>query len=88
MASAKQRAAARRNIKKAAKTAKKKRTIAYLPMRTGIALGKKSRKRRNESAAETVGNRLAHWRGCSLDRSLDKLSALRSKVVRHGWQHD
>ena len=40
MATAKQRAAARRNIKKAATAAKRNRTIAHLPKRTRTALGK------------------------------------------------
>jgi hypothetical protein len=40
MASSKQRRAARKNIKKAAKAAKKKRTVAHLPKRTRTALGK------------------------------------------------
>jgi hypothetical protein len=44
MASAKQRAAARRNIKKAAGAAKRKRTIAHLPKRTRTALGKQAAK--------------------------------------------
>ncbi|HKT33345.1 MAG TPA: hypothetical protein VJR03_00850 [Nitrospira sp.] len=44
MATAKQRAAARRNIKKAAKAAKRKRTIAHLPKRTRTALGKQGAK--------------------------------------------
>jgi len=44
MASAKQRAAARRNIKKAAGAAKRKRTIANLPARTRTALGKEGAK--------------------------------------------
>ena len=39
MATAKQRAAARRNIKKAAVAANRKRTIAHLPKRTWTALG-------------------------------------------------
>jgi hypothetical protein len=39
---AKQRAAARRNIKKAAAAAKRKRTIAHLPKRTRTALGKQA----------------------------------------------
>jgi len=41
MAITKQRAAARRNIKKAAAAAKAKRTLARLPKRTRTALGKK-----------------------------------------------
>ena len=54
MASSKQRAAARRNIKKAAKAAKRKRTVANLPKRTRTALGKEGakaakRKRRSTS---------------------------------------
>jgi hypothetical protein len=41
MASSKQRTAARKNIKKAAKAAKKKRTVAHLPKKIRNALGKK-----------------------------------------------
>jgi hypothetical protein len=44
MASAKQRVAARRNIKKAAGAAKRKRTIAHLPKRTRTALGRQASK--------------------------------------------
>jgi hypothetical protein len=44
MASARQRTAARRNISKAAKTAKRKRTISKLPKRTRTALGKEGAK--------------------------------------------
>ena len=40
MATTKQRQAARRNVKKAITTAKRKRTIASLPKRTRTALGK------------------------------------------------
>jgi hypothetical protein len=44
MASRKQRAAARRNIKKAARAAKRKHTISKLPARTRTALGKEGAK--------------------------------------------
>jgi hypothetical protein len=44
MTSEKQRTAARRNIKKAAKAAKQKRTVAHLPKRTRTALGKEGAK--------------------------------------------
>lgn len=44
MASERQRAAARRNIRKAATAAKKKRTIAHLPKSTRTALGKQAAK--------------------------------------------
>jgi len=44
MATAKQRTSARRNIKKAAGAAKRKRTIAHLPKRTRRALGKQAAK--------------------------------------------
>lgn len=47
MASAKPRQAARRNIKKAARAAKSKRTIAHLPKSTRRALGKQAAKSRN-----------------------------------------
>jgi hypothetical protein len=41
---ARQRTAARRNIKKAAAAAKRKRTIAHLPKQTRMALGKQAAK--------------------------------------------
>jgi hypothetical protein len=44
MATAKGRRAARRNIRKAATAARKKRTIAHLPRRTRTALGKEGAK--------------------------------------------
>ena len=44
MTTAKQRAAARRNIKKAAKAAQRKRTLAHLPKKTRRALGKQAAK--------------------------------------------
>jgi hypothetical protein len=44
MATARQRSAARRNIKKAAKAAKRKRTVAHLPKKTRTALGKEGAK--------------------------------------------
>jgi ABC-type transport system involved in Fe-S cluster assembly fused permease/ATPase subunit len=44
MATAKQKAAARRNIKKAAKAATRKKTISKLPKRIRTALGKQGAK--------------------------------------------
>lgn len=44
MASTKQKSAARKNIKKAATAAKKKRTISHLPKSTRTALGKQAAK--------------------------------------------
>ena len=44
MASAKQRSAARRNIKKAASAARRKRTISRLPKKTRTALAKQANK--------------------------------------------
>jgi hypothetical protein len=44
MPSKKQRSAARRNIRKAATAAKKRRTIAHLPKATRTALGKQAAK--------------------------------------------
>ncbi|HTP67658.1 MAG TPA: hypothetical protein VMJ35_02035 [Dongiaceae bacterium] len=46
MATAKQKAAARKNIKKAASAARKKKTIAHLPKDTRTALGKQGAKTR------------------------------------------
>jgi hypothetical protein len=53
MATQKQRSAARRNIKKAATAARRKRTIAGLPAKTRTALGKQGAKmaRRKRRAA-------------------------------------
>jgi ABC-type transport system involved in Fe-S cluster assembly fused permease/ATPase subunit len=44
MPTAKQKAAARRNIKKAAKAAKRKKTVAHLPKKVRTALGKQGAK--------------------------------------------
>jgi hypothetical protein len=44
MATAKQKAAARKNVKKAAKAAKRKRTVANLPRETRTALGREGAK--------------------------------------------
>jgi hypothetical protein len=44
MVTSKQRAAARRNIKKAATAARRKRTIAHLPKQMRTALGKEGAK--------------------------------------------
>jgi hypothetical protein len=55
MPSKKQRGVARKNIRKAATAAKKKRTIAHLPKSTRTALGKQGAKvakeKRRQSAA-------------------------------------
>jgi hypothetical protein len=52
MASEKQRAAARKNIKKAIGASKKKRTIAHLPKKTRTALGKQANKVKRQKAAK------------------------------------
>jgi len=44
MSTSRQRHAARRNIRKAAKAARRKRTIAHLPKKTRRALGKQAAK--------------------------------------------
>ena len=44
VATAKQKAAARKNIKKAAKAATRKKSIAHLPKKTRAALGKQGAK--------------------------------------------
>src|SRR5438874_12933420 len=51
MASAKQRKAAQRNIRKAATAARKKRTVAHLPKRVRTALGKEGAKAVKNPAA-------------------------------------
>ncbi len=50
MASSKQSAAARKNIKKAATAAKKKQTLKKLPKKTRTALGKQANKVKRERA--------------------------------------
>jgi hypothetical protein len=50
MSSAKQRAAARRNIKKAASAAKSRKTIAHLSSKTRTALGKQGAKMAKKAA--------------------------------------
>jgi hypothetical protein len=53
MTTRKQRVTAKRNIKKAAKAAQRKRTVAHLPKKTRTALGKEgakaARKKRKRS---------------------------------------
>ncbi len=58
MATTKQRQAARRNVKKAQKAAKSKKTIAHMPKKTRTALGKQGaavaqRKRTGGSSPKT-----------------------------------
>ena len=50
MATARQRTAARRNIKKAAAAAKRKQTLKRLPQKTRTALGKEAAKTRRAKA--------------------------------------
>jgi hypothetical protein len=52
MATAKQRAAARRNIKKASGAAKRKQTLKHLPKKTRRALGKEAAKARARSRGQ------------------------------------
>jgi len=53
MASSRQRTAARRNIRKAAATARRKKTISKLPSRTRTALGKQGAKMANRKRARS-----------------------------------
>jgi hypothetical protein len=55
MASARQRSAARRNIGKAAKAARRKRTISRLPKRTRTALGKQAAKVAKRRRKKKIG---------------------------------
>jgi hypothetical protein len=52
MASAKQRTAAKKNVKKAAAAAKKKKTISKLPKKTRTALGKQANKVKRQKAGK------------------------------------
>jgi len=55
MASKRQRAAARRNIGKAAKAARRKRTISRLPKKTRTALGKQASKVAKRKRKKKIG---------------------------------
>jgi hypothetical protein len=55
MATPKQSGAARRNIKKAAQAAKRKRTIAHLPKSVRTALGKQGTKVARQKRASRSG---------------------------------
>jgi hypothetical protein len=55
MASAKQRTAARRNVKKAAAGAKNSRIIAHLSSKTRTALGKQGAKVKKSQARRVTG---------------------------------
>jgi hypothetical protein len=57
MATAKQRAAAKRNVKKAAAAAKRKRTLAHLPKNTRTAMGKQGAKARRAKAGRSRSSR-------------------------------
>jgi len=50
MATARQKTAARRNIKKAARAAKRKKTLRHLPKRIRTALGKQANKVKRQKA--------------------------------------
>ena len=50
MATAKQKSAARKNVKKAATAAKRKRTISHLPKKTRTALGKQANKVKSQKS--------------------------------------
>ena len=54
MVTARQRSEARRNIKKAAAAARRKRSIAHLPKRTRTALAKQASKLRAERAVDSL----------------------------------
>jgi hypothetical protein len=55
MASRRQRAAARRNIGKAAKAARRKRTISRLPKKTRTALGSQASKVADRRRRKKIG---------------------------------
>ena len=74
VASARQKAAARRNIKKAAKAAKRKKTIKRLPKRTRTALAKQGNKVKRQKG--TVGLSPSHRRALAGDSNA---LALRSR---------
>ena len=60
MASEKQRAAARKNIKKAAAVAKKKRTIAHLPKKTSYRVGQAGEQGQAAESREVLVHELGH----------------------------
>lgn len=52
MATAKQRAAAKKNVRKAAEAAKRKKTLKHLPKKTRTALGKQANKVKRQKAGK------------------------------------
>ena len=59
MVTAKQRKAAKKNVRKAISTAKRKKTIAHMPKKTRTALGKQASavRKRNRTGASTPKTR-------------------------------
>ena len=59
MVTTKQRKAAKKNVRKAISTAKRKKTIAHMPKKTGTALGKQASavRKRNRTGASTPKTR-------------------------------
>jgi len=85
MASSKQRRVARRNIKKAAKAARKKRTIAHLSKRTRTALGKELPKRQRREPAKLAqsgaDSRLIRLCGAGVSDQGIALSGIEGRLV-------
>jgi hypothetical protein len=79
MATEKQRAAARRNIKKAASAARSKRTLANLPRKTKTALGKQGAA---VAARKRTGAKTPHTRQELYEEARRKGLAGRSKMGR------
>jgi L,D-peptidoglycan transpeptidase YkuD (ErfK/YbiS/YcfS/YnhG family) len=79
MATQKQRAAARRNIKKAASAARSKRTLANLPRKTKTALGKQGAA---VAARKRSGAKTPHTRQELYDEARRKGVPGRSKMGR------
>jgi hypothetical protein len=89
MATMKQRRAARRNIKKAIRSAKKKRTIANMPKKTRTALGKQAaavrqRKRTGASSPKTRAElmKIAARRGLKGRSKMGRAQLARALKVR------
>jgi hypothetical protein len=84
MATAKQRAAARKNIRKAIKASKKRRTIAHMPKKTRTALGKQGAAvaRRKRTGAATPKTRAELYREAQRKKIAGRSRMGRAELAR------
>src|SRR5437870_5110028 len=85
MVTARQRSEARRNIKKAAAAARRKRSIAHLPKRTRTALGKQASKVARRTRGRFFALTAKYLHSCIQQES--SFSADSLPVLHHLWRN-